>query len=486
MDWIIAEASQLWSAITEALAFEPARLIEPDMMFRIALQVMLMFGSAFFASSETALFSLSRVELRELQRSHHPRADILFALLDQPRRLIISILCGNEIIKVAATANMLGILVHLYSEEQAVILNILIMVPLILLFCEVTPKTIAVTNPVAVSTRIIAAPLNLWVRVVAPFRWLVRLVADRITTLLVGEEKEAGNILQVDEFRTLIEAVEKSGELTSTERILIDNLLAAGSTEIVQIMIPRTRTAYLNIDMPVPEMVAEVRRLRHRRIPVFRDTYDNIVGFIHAEDLMRLALEDTDFADLQPEEILHPPIMVPPTKKVDEMFEFFLTHKAQAAAVLDEFGGIEGFISLTSVVNYIFGHATGEEPLSEFYTEVEPDTFLVNGDMKLADFNTATNFGIVDSRMTTIGGVVLRHLDHLPEIGDEVVVEGIRLSVQQMDAHRIARLCATPVSARSDQETAPPEAEDMADESEPASQESHDAGKAEEDREEQP
>ncbi len=464
MDWFVRESSNIWSAFASALAFDPARLLEPDLMIRIVLQILLMIGSAFFSSSETALFSLSRIELRELQRSRHPRADTLYALLDQPRRLIISILCGNEIINVAATANMIGILVQLYSEEEAAILNILIMVPLLLLFGEVTPKTIAVTNPVAVSTRVIAVPLNLWVRVITPFRWLVRLFADRVTTLLVGEEKAPENILQVDEFRTLVQAVEKRGELTPTERILIDNLLAAGSTEIVQIMIPRTRTTYININLSVPQMVEQVRRLRHRRIPVYRDNYDNIVGFIHAEDLMRHALEGTDFNSLTPEDILHPPIMVPPTKKVDEMFEFFLAHNAQAAAVLDEFGGIEGFITLTSVVNFIFGHATGEEPLSAFYTEIEPDVFEVDGNMKLTDFNTVTNFGIVDSRMTTIGGVILRHLDRLPEVGDEVVIEGIRLSVLQMDAHRISRICTTPVSARSLEDTSAEEDMSEADE----------------------
>lgn len=452
MEWLLEEASYLWSSITHALAFDPARLLEPELITRLALQVVLMFGSAFFSSSETALFSLSRIELRELRRTRHPKADILYALLDQPRRLIISILCGNEIINVAATANMIGILVQLYSEEQAGILNILIMVPLLLLFGEVTPKTIAVTNPVAVSTRIIAAPMNLWVRLITPFRWLVRLLADRVTTLLVGEEKAPENILQVDEFRTLVQAVEKSGELSSTERILIDNLLAAGSTEIVQIMIPRTRTAYINAKLSIPQMVEQVRQLRHRRIPVYRETFDNIVGFIHAEDLMRYALEDADFGRLELVDILHPPIMVPPTKKVDEMFEFFLAKNAHAAAVLNEFGGIDGFITLTSVVNFIFGHATGEEPLSAFYTETGPDVFEVDGNMKLTDFNTVTNFGIVDSRMTTIGGVVLRQLDRLPEVGDEVVVEGIRLTVLQMDAHRIARLTVTPVSSRSELE----------------------------------
>jgi putative hemolysin len=446
MDIIIQELGIFWQGMGAWLAFDSARLLEPEMVLRLTLQCLLLIGSAFFSSSETALFSLSRLELRELRRSHHPKADILHDLLDQPRRLIISILCGNEIINVAAAANMTAILLHLYSEEEVMVLNILIMVPLLLLFGEVTPKTIAVTNPVAVSTRMIATPMALWIRLVSPFRWLVRLLSERITSLLVGQEKAPENILQIDEFRTMVEDVVERGELHATERILIDKLLAAGSTEVVEIMIPRTRVAYIDGSLSVPEMVEQVRLLRHRRIPVSHGNRDTLLGMIHAEDLMQLALEDVDFSRFEPRDILHPITMVPPTKKVDEMFEFFLQHNAQVAVILNEFGGIDGLITLKDVVNFIFGHASGEEPFRKMYTQPTAGVFEVDGAMKLNDFNTLTNFGISDSRMTTISGVVLRHLDRLPEIGDVVTVEGGSLQVVSLQGHRIARLRAMPLT----------------------------------------
>ena len=163
---------------------------------------------------------------------------------------------------------------------------------------------------------------------------------------------------------------------------------------------------------------------------------------IHAENLMRMALEDVDFSSLQPEDVLQPIIMVPPTKKVDEMFEFFLQHKAQAAIVLNEFGGIDGLVTLKRVINYIFGHASGDEPLRDAFTEPVPGVFEVEGGMKLTDFNIITNFGLEDNRMTTISGVVLRHLDRLPAVGDEITVEGIKLQVLAVEGHRIARLRA--------------------------------------------
>lgn len=194
------------------------QLLQADMIFRIALQILLLVASAFFSGSETALFSLSRLDLQQLRRERNPRFDTLQTLLERPRQLIISILCGNEIINVAAAVNMTGILVTLYGPEVGGMLNIVVMVPLLLLFGEVTPKTIAVSDPIKVSTRINAIPLSLWVKFITPFRWAIRLVADRLTTWLVGEETSAENILQVDEFRTLVDEVVKGGDLTASER----------------------------------------------------------------------------------------------------------------------------------------------------------------------------------------------------------------------------------------------------------------------------
>ena len=446
MEGIAQELTTSWSTVLQFFTFQPERLLDIEIALRVTLQCFLLVASAFFSSSETALFSLSRVELRELRRRHHPKADTLHALLDQPRRLIISILCGNEIINVATAANMTAILVHLYSEQEVILLNVLITVPLLLLFGEVTPKTIAVTNPVEISTRVIAMPMSIWLRVIAPFQWLIRLLSERITTLLVGPEKALENILQVDEFRSLVEEVVESGELHATERVLIDNLLAAGSTEVMEVMIPRTRVAFIDVNLSVPQMVDQVRQLRHRRIPIYRGHRDTLVGMLHAEDLMQMVLEGVDFNHLQPEEILHPVITVLPTKRVDEMFDFFLQHNAQAAMVLNEFGGIDGLVTLKDVVNFIFGHGSGNGPLNKMFTELQPGIFEVEGAMKLTDFNAITNYGVSDDRMTTIGGVVLRHLDKLPEIGDEVVVEGVRLQVMSLEGHRINRLRAMPVT----------------------------------------
>jgi len=161
------QIGQYWSAVEDYLALDTSLLAEPGMVTRLCLQAMLLVGSAFFSGSETALFSLSRLDLQRLRTERHRYSETIHALLDQPRRLIISILCGNELINIAAAVNMAGILVSLYGADKAGLIGTLVMVPLLLLFGEVTPKTVAVSNPVRISSGIVAGPMSLWVRLVA-------------------------------------------------------------------------------------------------------------------------------------------------------------------------------------------------------------------------------------------------------------------------------------------------------------------------------
>ena len=442
--------------LADSLAFDPEVLSEPQMVARLWLQAALFLCSAFFSGSETALFSLSRLDLQKLRRERHPQTDKIHEMLDQPRSLIISILCGNELVNIAATANLAGILVALYDTQTAGWLNVVIMFPLLLLLGEVTPKTIAVSNPLRISGSVVAPLLAMWIRLVSPLRAVILVIADFITTTLVGGQRDPENILGVEEFRTLIDDVAAEGELDATERVLIDNLLEASETEIVEIMTPRTRTAFLSADLSVPELVDEFRRTQHPRVPVYKGHRDNLVGFVHAEDILRLTLDGAKLGSMTVDEIMHPPVVVPPTKLVDEMFDFFQEKRVRAAAVLNEFGGVDGFITVRDVVNFVFGEISEDVKGQELYRERDEDVWVVPGEMKLTDFDVLTNIDFEDPRMTTIGGVVFRHLDRLPEVGDHVDLgDGVEATVLEMDGHRLARLRVAKGRKLRDEEDAP-------------------------------
>ena len=475
VDWILRELASSTETLSAFLTPDLARIGDPDIVARLALQALLLLGSAYFSGSETALFSLSRLDLQKLRRERNRHTDALHELLDHPRRLIISILCGNELVNIASAANMAGLLVVFYGPERAGIVTVLVMIPLLLLLGEVTPKTIAVSSPVTVSTRIVAAPMTLWVRLVTPLVWAIRGASDRLTTAIVGEEKAAENILHVDEFRTLVETSAEEGELNATERALIYNLLEAGDTEIVEIMTPRTRTNFIEASLDIEEALVLFRRYRHPRVPVYRGSRDNLVGFLHAEDIVRTVFDERDLSALAFDDLLRPPVVVPLTKKVDEMFDFFTANQARAAAVLNEFGGVEGFVTMKDVLTFIFGQISGEVHGQEHYEERDEDVYEVPGEMKLTDFNNLTNFGIEDPRMTTIGGVAFRHLDRLPRVGDDVNVEGVRITVLEMQAHRIARVRVARGLGALERDDEEPSAAGAAGEAPPAAPESADA-----------
>ena len=227
-------------------------------------------------------------------------------------------------------------------------------------------------------------------------------------------------------------------------------LLVAYDTEIVEIMTPRTRTEFLNVDLGADELVSRFRQLRHTRVPVFRTHRDNLVGFMHAEHILQLLSDGADLQVLPSEDLLDPPVVVPLTKKVDEMFDFFRDNGVRAAACLNEFGGVEGFITIYDVLTFIFGDISGESQGQGRYHERDLNIYELPGEMKLTDVNNLTNFGLEDPRMTTIGGVAFRYLDRLPMMGDRVVVDDVALTVLDMDAHRIARVRVAKVSAEED------------------------------------
>ncbi len=259
-----------------------------ELIIRILFQVLFLLSSAVFSGSETALFSLSRIDLQKLRQSRHKNSESIHAMLDEPRRLIISILCGNELVNIASAVNMTGILLLLYGEQDVGWLNILIMVPLLLLIGEVTPKTVAVSFPIKFTTRITSLFLPRWIIFITPLREIVRAVADRVTTLVVGDVVDRENILQPDELRTLLEEGEETGIIDATERVLIDNVLEASETDISRIMTPGPRIQFLDADLPVAEIIEQFRNYRHPRVPVYQGHWDNVIGFIHSEDILKL------------------------------------------------------------------------------------------------------------------------------------------------------------------------------------------------------
>jgi len=200
------------------------------MICRLILQVGLFTASGIFSMSETGMFSLRETDLQNLENKNYPRVSNIRQLLDEPRRLIVSIICGNELVNIAATINLTGILLaFLGSPEAAGIANTVVMLPLLLILSEITPKTLAVTNPVLVCTRIIEPVLTVWVRLVMPLRYVVHIASDFVFHLIIKEEQHDKNILSEDALKLMLKEVADEGAVNAAERRLIANLIEGSS-----------------------------------------------------------------------------------------------------------------------------------------------------------------------------------------------------------------------------------------------------------------
>ncbi|MBE2259418.1 MAG: DUF21 domain-containing protein [Rhodobacteraceae bacterium] len=441
--------------LRETFDFIDLAAIDWDLTIRLLIQCGLFCLSAFFSGSETALFSLSRIDLQKLRNSRNPHSEAIHAMLDEPRRLIVSLLCGNELVNIAAAANMAMILVMVFGEADAGWINIVVMVPLLLLFGEVTPKTIAVNAPVKFATALSARFLPKWIFIVTPLRDVVRVVADRVTTLVVGEHVDRENILKPDELRTLMADSEETGVIEASERVLIDKVLEAAETDVARIMTPGPRIRFLDGDLPIEELIERFRSYRHPRVPVYRGHWDNVIGFLHAEDLLRRVRGNDDLSSIELREILKPAHFVPPTKKVDEMLEYFQRFNTRAAVVIGEYGEVLGIVTIKDVMAFIFGEISGKMRGQEYYQQEHNNSFTVPGYMRLADFRTLTNFDIDDPLMNTIGGVALVLFGRLPRVGEKVFFADYEITVKEVSGMRITKVRVSYGSTREEQEGAP-------------------------------
>jgi CBS domain containing-hemolysin-like protein len=247
-----------------------------------------------------------------------------------------------------------------------------------------------------------------------------------------------------------LEEGEETGIIDATERVLIDNLLEAAETDISRIMTPGPRICFLDADIPVDELIDRFRRYQHPRIPVYQGHWDNVIGFLHSEDILKLVRGGGDLSLVKLEMILKPAHFVPPTKKIDEMFDYFQDHNTRVAIILGEYGEVLGIVTMKDVLKFIFGEISGRMEGQEYYKEQDENSYIVPGDMRLGDFYNLTNFDIDDPVMTTIGGVAFRLFDGLPKVGDQVSYEGYVFIAREVKGLRISQVQVQKQSVESD------------------------------------
>lgn len=340
---------------------------------RLLVVAALILGAAFFAGTETALFSLTRVERETMAQREDARGHRVIRLLDDPRRIIVTIILGNELINITASTITAAITEHVLPKSQQfvqVLVTTAWTVPLILLFGEMVPKSIAirVSNQWAlVSSRM----LEIVMYVITPLRWVLYIVSGAFVRLVGGKDERSAEGLREEEFLALVDVGSETGELQVGEKRLIHNVFQFGDKTVGQIMTPADKVFALPYEMPLGRLVEAVSSSKFSRVPIYRSSTRggtraqqkrsplDVVGVLLAKDLVGYRYGRLEGHTVQ--DLLHPPLFVPRTTKCDTLFREFQRRKTHQALVVDEFGQLAGLVTMEDLLQELFGEIADEK-----------------------------------------------------------------------------------------------------------------------------
>ncbi|HPC36282.1 MAG TPA: hemolysin family protein [Candidatus Marinimicrobia bacterium] len=404
----------------------------------IIILIILLGLSGFFSSSETALFSLSKVQREKIQASNPAHGKIINDLLNTPRALIITILLGNEFVNICFSSLFTLIVIQIAGTVLPWA-NYLIALPLVLLLGEITPKTLAIKNNERLSLKI-ARPLSQIMVIFTPIRWFIRNISDRIVNLVVSDVNQRENILTEDVIRSLLEDSEKEGVIDSDESEMISNVFDFGDLIAADVMTPRSLIFSLPVNMPLPEIVVAIKNRHISKVPIYEDSPDNIIGILFATDLVGISVNATD-SEATPgnlRNLLRPPFFVPKTKRVDELFHVFQSKRISMAIVRDEDGKVQGLITIEDLLEEIFGEISDEfEVKKEEFEKINDQIYRVRGTLPITRFNELLKACIPVDEFETIGGFVSSLFDELPAVNAQRIYDSWQFTVEKIENNRI-------------------------------------------------
>ncbi|HKI50909.1 MAG TPA: CNNM domain-containing protein [Geothermobacteraceae bacterium] len=390
--------------------------------------------SAFFSGSETALTAIDRLRVRYLVEKNRRGASRLEKLLERPERLLSAILVGNNLVNIAASVFATTLFVSLYGNRGE-LLTIIVLTPLLLIFAEIAPKTYASRSPEKVSFFVLR-PILFIMWLLAPALWLVSIVSRLLARVFPGEADRP--FISEDEIRTMISVGEQAGVVAEEQHRMLHGVFELAQIRVRDVMIPRTEVVGIEVSTPFDEVLRQVQQASHSRFPVFDGDMDNILGIIHSKEILNYVHRVEEFCM---RDLVRTPFFVPESKRIETLLQSFRDQRVHLAVVVDEYGGVEGIVTLEDVVEEIVGEIQDEFDAEEsLFQEVAPNRFLVEGACPLRDLNKHFSLDLAEEHATTLAGFVMRSLGTIPEEGEECHWRETRFVVRKMVDRRIEKI----------------------------------------------
>ena len=410
--------------------------MDTDTLIRIIVLICLLVLSAFFSSAETALTAVSPIRIRNLldQNPSDKRAAAVMRIIDDPSPMLGTILVANNAVNLSASAITASLAYRFGGKHLALATGIITL--LILVFGEITPKTIATirTEKMALAY---ARPLIVLMTILTPIVFLINAISNGLLKLLGVSRDDAGKLTQGD-IQTIVDVGHEEGIIQSDEKDIITNVFELKDSAVKEVMVPRVHVSILDANISFKELLKVFREDKYTRYPVYEDTPDRIIGTINMKDL--LLYHDGDTSSFSVRNILREAHFVFEHKKIRELLAEMMEASVSIAIVVDEYGDWTGIITLEDVLEEIVGeiHDEYDEPSDDLIYQVAPNEYIAEGAISLDDFSDRLDTEIESEDYDSLGGYILEQLDRIPDVGDAVTTEnGIRLVVDSVDNNRI-------------------------------------------------
>lgn len=410
--------------------------MEPNYTWQAISLIILIALSSFFSMSETALMSLSRIRLRHMVEEEVPGAELVEKLTQDTNRLLGAILIGNNIVNIGASAMATVLATNIFGSSGVGIATGIITV-LVLIFGEITPKSIAKQKAEAVALRV-ARPIELVVIVFKPLVYIFIAISSFFIRIFGGDPNESKSFITQEELKTMVGVSEEEGVLENDEKEMIFNVFDFAELQVKDIMVQRVDIVSVDEESSYDEVMDIIKNEQFSRIPVYNQTIDNIIGVLNIKDLATIENLREGF---NISKYIRVPFYTFEFKKIIELFKEMKKTRNHIAIVLDEYGGTVGLVTIEDLLEEIVGEIEDEYDEDKELVEVIKDNeYMIDGSLRLHDVGDLIGINVNSEGFDSVGGLIIGELGRMPEEQEEVMVNNIRFIVEEIKKNRIKKV----------------------------------------------
>ena len=416
--------------------------LDTSPIIQLVIIVILLTLSAFFSSSETALTTVSKIKLRSLAEEGSKSAKKVLSVTENPGKLLSTILIGNNIVNISASALTTTLCTAVFGNKFVGIATGILTI-LVLIFGEITPKTLATRYNVQLSM-VFVYPISILMFLLTPAIWLLDRVTGLIFKILRLDTSKNGDTMTESELRAIVNVSHEEGIIEKEERFMISNVVDFGDALSKDIMIPRTDMVCADVTSTYEELVDIFKSETFSRMPIYEESKDKVIGILYLKDLFFYS-QLHDLKDFDLKKILRKPLFVYEYQKTSQIFADMKTSSVTMAIVLDEYGITSGIITMEDLIEEIVGDIRDEydDYENDFIKEIETNRYDIDASIKLDDLNDALNTKLSSDDYDSLAGFVIELLDRLPDEGDTASFKNIDFKVTKMHKNRIERIILT-------------------------------------------